>query len=744
MRGALPPAITRAKNTRMISEIEAPSHNQTMAEINSDTPAIAPGSLVDRARALAGQLSPAGLNPDQAAAIDRAHAVEAALAQLSNDDALRAGALLHPLCRAQLVSQELVAAEFGPEVAGLVKGLEKLSDFGLPEWWRPDMDLPPRQAESLRQMLVAIASDIRLVLARLAEQLVILEEQRRAPATDRRRAALETREIFAPLANRLGIWQLKWQLEDLAFRALEPEKYRRLVRSLRERRDDRVAYLEKIKDVLRKELAEAGVIAEVTGRPKHLYSIWRKMQRKHLEFNELFDIRAVRILVDTVADCYAALGVVHGLWPYLPGEFDDYIATPKENGYRSLHTAVIGPGGHPLEVQIRTHEMHQRAELGVAAHWRYKEGRGQDAAFDQKIHWLRSLLEPEEQGETAGDLIDRVRADILDDRVYVISPRGDIVDLPAGATPLDFAYHVHSEVGHHCRGAKVNGRMVPLTYRLKTGEQVEIITAKNSHPSRDWLVPQFGYMVSPRTRAKVRSWFRRQDQEQNRRQGRAMLEKELGRLGMKDFPLARLVKHLRVGTAEEMFVKIGSGDVSLGSVAECVQQNQETRAPAPAPATAPPRRRRKTRSRFVIAGLGDLLSNPARCCGPMPPEPIRGYLTQGRGVSIHRRDCANLLRLAAEHPERILEVAWQEGEAEFYPVRIRVAAHDRAGLTRDVTGLLADENVSITALDLRTNRGDNSCTMDLVAEVRGLEQLSRILNRLSTLPNVTAVNRADL
>jgi len=715
-----------------------------MAETTSDTPAISPGSLVDRARALAEQLAPARLSPDQAAALDRAHAVDAALAQLSSDDALRAGALLYPLCRARLVSQESLAAEFGPEVASLVRGLEKLSDFGLPEWWRPDMDLPPRQAEALRQMLVAIASDIRLVLARLAEQLVILEEQRRAPATDRRRAALETREIFAPLANRLGIWQLKWQLEDLAFRALEPEMYRRLVRSLRERRDDRVAYLEKIKETLRRELAEAGVVADVTGRPKHLYSIWRKMQRKHLEFNELFDIRAVRILVDTVADCYAALGVVHGLWSYVPGEFDDYIATPKENGYRSLHTAVIGPGGHPLEVQIRTHEMHQRAELGVAAHWRYKEGRGQDAAFDQKIHWLRSLLEPEEQGETAGDLIDRVRADILDDRVYVISPRGDIVDLPAGATPLDFAYHVHSEVGHHCRGAKVNGRMVPLTYRLTTGEQVEIITAKNSHPSRDWLVPQFGYMVSPRTRAKVRSWFRRQDQEQNRRQGRAMLEKELGRLGMKDFPLVRLVKHLRVGTAEEMFVKIGSGDISRGAVAEAVQQTQEARPPEPAPTTARSRHRRKTRSRFVIAGLGDLLSNPARCCGPMPPEQIRGYLTQGRGVSIHRRDCANLLRLAAEHPERILEVAWQEGEAEFYPVRIRVQAHDRAGLTRDVTGLLADENVSITALDLRTNRGDNSCTMDLVAEVRGLEQLSRIVNRLSTLPNVTSVNRADL
>jgi len=726
----------------MISEIVTPSHNQTMTDLKVDTQGERQGSLTERAQALAGGLNPATLTPSQAAAVDRSFAVDKTLSELSTDDALRAGALLHPLHHAQLISSETLAAEFGPEVEGLVLGLEKLSDFGLPDGWRPDMDLPARQAEALRQMLVAIASDIRLVLVRLVDQLVLLQELRKAPVADRRRAAMETREIFAPLANRLGIWQLKWQLEDLAFRTLEPEMYRRLVRSLRERRDDRVAYIEQIKEILRDELREAGVNAEVAGRPKHLYSIWRKMQKKRLEFDELFDVRAVRILVDSVADCYAALGVVHSLWIYVPGEFDDYIATPKENGYRSLHTAVIGPGGHPLEVQIRTHEMHQRAELGVAAHWRYKEGRSQDAAFDQKIHWLRSLLEPEEQGETAGDLIDRVRADILDDRVYVISPRGDVVDLPSGATPLDFAYHVHSEIGHHCRGAKVNGRMVPLTYQLKTGEQVEIITAKNSHPSRDWLVPQFGYLVSPRTRAKVRNWFRRQDQDQNRRQGKVMLEKELGRLGVKDFPLPKLLRQLRVGTTEELHGKLGSGDLSLGAVAEAVQQ-QDTREAVPlAPAVRKPTRR-KSKSRFVVAGLGDLLSNPARCCGPMPPESIKGFLTQGRGVSIHRSNCSNLLRLAAEHPERILEVAWQEGEVEAYLVRILLLAHDRAGLTRDVTGLLADEGVSITALDVRTNRGDNSATMDLVAEVKGLEQLSRILNRLSTLPNVTSVNRAD-
>lgn len=701
----------------------APEHDTPLARVTG----IVRQHLADR------------VSDQQAARIAHAQAVDRILEELKCDDQLRAGALLFFLVQADLLAKEALQAQFDAEIVNLVSGVEKLSDFGLPDGWQPDKELPPRQAEALRQMLVAIASDIRLVLVRLADQLVHLQALRESPSEDPGKAALETREIFAPLANRLGVWQIKWQLEDLAFRFLQPEVYRRLAKALQQSRTERIEYLEKFQNILRDALAEEGVKAEVAGRAKHLYSIWRKMQKKHLEFDELFDVRAVRILVDNVADCYAALGAVHSRWQYIPGEFDDYIATPKENGYRSLHTAVIGPGGHVVEVQIRTHDMHSRAELGVAAHWRYKEGRGHDAAFDQKIQWLRQILEPEDKDETASDLIDRVKSEIAEDRVYVISPQGEIVDLPAGATPVDFAYHVHSEIGHHCRGAKVNGRMVPLTYKLVTGEQVEIVTAKNSNPSRDWLVPQFGYIASPRTRAKVRNWFRRQDQEQNRRQGKTMLEKELGRLGVKGFSLPQLVKMLRVGTIEELYGKIGSGDVSMTAVSDAVQQHEGI-VDEPS-VTFKRRRKSQAGNRFLIAGLGDLLSSPARCCGPMPPEPISGYLTQGRGVSIHRSNCSNLIRLASKSPERILEVKWETGESEVYPVKIRLEAHDRSGLTRDVANLLSDHNIGINALEVRTSRSDNSAVMDLMIEVKGLDQLSRILNRLSILPNVINVTR---
>jgi GTP pyrophosphokinase len=713
-----------------------------MPDLNNTNPSHGTANERAHALAIAREVQAGDLNGEQSAQMRHWEAVDRILVDLNCDDRLRSGALLYCLIDAGLLPRDRLQSEFEPELRALVTGVETLSGFGLPEEWRPEMQLPPRQAESLRQMLVAIASDVRLVLVRLADQLVRLQELQNTEPEKARKTALETREIFAPLANRLGVWQIKWQLEDLAFRYLDPDAYRRLAKVLQQSRSERIAYLENFQSTLREALEEEGVSAEVAGRAKHLYSIWRKMQKKHVEVDELFDLRAVRVLVDTVAECYAALGVVHSRWQYIPGEFDDYIATPKENGYRSLHTAVIGPGGHPVEVQIRTRDMHNRAELGVAAHWRYKEGRSQDAAFDQKIQWLRQILEPEDKDETANDLIDRVKSEISEDRVYVISPRGEIVDLPAGSTPLDFAYHVHSEIGHHCRGAKVNGRMVTLTYKLRTGEQVEIVTAKNSSPSRDWLVPQFGYIASPRTRAKVRNWFRRQDQDQNRRQGKAMLEKELGRLGLKAFPLPQLVKLLRTGTAEELYGKIGSGDLSLEAVSDALQQHQGI-TPDQAPVVIKRKRKPNKGNRFLIAGLGDLLSNPARCCGPMPPEAIRGYLTQGRGVSIHRDNCANLIRLAAKSPERILEVTWEASDADFYPVRIRLEAHDRPGLARDVANILSDENVHIDALEARSDRRDNSAVMELLIEVKGLDQLSRVLNRLSTLPNVTSVNRVE-
>src|SRR5690606_20379541 len=419
-------------------------------------------------------------------------------------------------------------------------------------------------------------------------------------------------------------------------------------------------------------------------RPKHIYSIWRKMQRKGLSFEQVYDVRALRVLVDTIADCYAALGVVHSLWPYIPGEFDDYIATPKDNLYRSLHTAVIGPGKLPLEIQIRTREMHEHAELGVAAHWRYKEGGRANPAYEQKIVWLRQILEPgERETETEGDFLERVRSEIFEDRVYALSPRGEVVDLPRGATPLDYAYHVHTDLGHRCRGAKVNGRMVPLNQPLANGDQVEIITAKQPNPSRDWLVPSLGYLASPRNRSKVRAWFRKLDEEHNRQQGRQILERELQRLAIHSVTLPELISEFNMASADALYQAIGEGEINAAQISGAIQRRAKPQElPTPVvrkPAVTP------SQTGVTIEGVGDLLSSFARCCGPVPPEPICGYITLGRGVSIHRSDCANLRRLEATHPERVIAVDWGAGADHAFPVEINVRAFDRRGLLRDVS-----------------------------------------------------------
>jgi GTP pyrophosphokinase len=675
----------------------------------------------------------------------RGEAIADLVRGLNGDPDLICGALLFPLVQAGTLDAAKIQDRFGAAIATLVDGLVALGRFHLPANWNPDSTLSRDQAESVRQMLLAIASDVRLVLVRLAEQLDRMRRLKNGRDPERRAAARETQVVFAPLANRLGIWQLKWELEDLAFRFLEPATYKRIASALQQRRSDRERYILDVKHRLTAELARQGIKAEISGRPKHIYSIWRKMQRKQVGLDELFDIRAVRVLVESVADCYAALGLVHGLWHYIPGEFDDYIATPKENGYRSIHTAVIGPGGQPLEVQIRSREMHEHAELGVAAHWRYKEGGRGHRAFDEKINWLRQLLVPESHDDTAEDFIDRVRAEIFEDRVYVISPRGDVVDLPQGATPLDFAYHVHTEVGHHCRGAKVNGRMVPLTYVLNTGEQVEIITAKNAHPSRDWLIPQRGYLASPRSRAKVRGWFRREDQDQNRRQGRIMLDRELGKLGLKELKMPALLKSLRVGNLDELHLGLGSGEISLAAVTQAVAQQQPSTGNR-SRQSSPRGQRSRARGRNAVAvdGIGDLMSNFARCCRPVPPEPIAGYITKGRGVTIHRKQCRNLLRLRENQRERVLQVTWNEaGENAEHPVDIRIEAYDRQGLTRDVTAVFADAKISIQEMKVATFPVHNTAQIDLRISVRGLEELSRILNRLSTLPNVISAERKD-
>ena len=657
----------------------------------------------------------------------------------ADDDVVLAGALV-PLLEASAVDTETAAQIAGPAAAELARELRRIGGFGIPGSWSHARGLKPDQAEGLRKLLVALAADVRLVLVRLALQLGRLRSLKQATRDEQVGAALETREIYAPLASRLGVWQLKWELEDFAFRYAQPDEYRRIAGWLRATRAERERYIDDVRARLERELSAAGIAAEISGRPKHIFSIWRKMERKQLPFERVMDVLAVRIKVATVADCYAALGQVHGLWPFIPGEFDDYIATPKENNYRSLHTAVIGPGTLPLEIQIRTHEMHDHAELGVAAHWQYKEGRRTEASYQQKINWLRQLLAPGGREDAEPDLLAALQAEVFEDRVYALSPRGEVLDLPRGATPLDFAYHVHTSLGHRCRGARVNGRMVPLDFKLSTGDTVEILPGKQPKPSRDWLVPQLGFLASARNRAKVRSWFRKQDVGENREQGRQMFEREIERLGVRGVPLPEILRELELSDADALYLELGNGDITLAQVAGAVQRLAHEREPAK------PRAPRATAAGqpagMVIDGVGDLMSSFARCCRPVPPEPLTGYVTLGRGVSIHRASCANLLRLRDAHPERVLTVDWgMPSPDRRFPVALAIHAFDRRGLVRDISSVLADEHVNIETMNTVTSAAENTADVDLRVSVHGLDELSRLLSRLSALPNVISARR---
>ena len=677
-----------------------------MAQVREQTELSTPAETLRAAQDLLAELR-RNAEPSATQAIFRnARELGRILEELRPDPEIKAAALLYPPAEAGMLPLETIGARCGANTQRLVAEMIKLGSFGLPVQWRPDKPLPAAQAETLRKMLLAIVADVRLVTVRLAEQLRRMRAAKGAAESVRHRVAMETRLIFAPLANRLGIWHLKWELEDLAFRFLDQATYRNIAAGLNERRVQRERRIREVIDYLEKELEAVRINAEIQGRSKHIYSIWRKMQRKRVGLDEIFDVSAVRILVDTVKDCYAVLGIVHAHWPYIPGEFDDYIANPKGNFYRSLHTAVIGPGDEPLEIQIRTREMHEHAELGVAAHWRYKEGGGADPAFEKKISWLRQLLEPSEEGETDRDFIDRIQAEVFEDRVYAVTPDGDVIDLPAGSTPLDFAYHVHTQVGHHCRGARVNGRMVPLTYRLENGDKVEVITSDACHPSRDWLIPQRGYLVSPRSRSKVRSWFRRQDQDVNQKQGRAMLEKELQRLAVTP-DLDVLAGEFNFPTVDQLYLAVGAGDITLASVISTIERLRKPRVPdelQELPESRRRARRRKTdRSGIVVSGVGDLMTHMARCCRPVPPERIAGYITLGRGVTIHRQDCRNLLRLQDTNPERTIEVDWGQPPDTGFPVDILVEAYDRRGLLRDISTVLTEERTDILESTTRTD-----------------------------------------
>jgi GTP pyrophosphokinase len=664
-------------------------------------------------------------------------------AALDAERVIVAGALLQPLVERGLLDAAAAAAGFGQAAADFAAELGRLGEFRTGAQWSPDKALSAAQADALRRMLLAVITDPRLVLVRLADQLRRMRHARELEEHERLRLAWETREIHAPLANRLGIWQLKWELEDLAFRWLEPAAYRQIAGQLNQSRLERERGIEAAIAEVTAELARHSIAAEVVGRPKHIYSIWRKMHKKSLAFEQVLDVRAIRVIAASVADCYAALGAVHGRWPYIPGEFDDYIATPKDNLYRSLHTAVIGPGAAPLEIQIRTREMHEHAELGVAAHWRYKEGAARDAAYDRKIEWLRELLVPATEAESDSDFLSRVRADLFEDRVYALTPKGQVVDLPAGATPIDFAYHVHTELGHRCRGARVNGRIVPLNHRVASGEVVEIIGGKQAQPSRDWLIEQEGFLASPRSRAKVRAWFKKRDAGQNQAEGREIFERELARQGGQQALISELIGEFGLASAEALYLALGSGDLTVAQLAAAMQRRARARATLPPPPELPPigPGAPAPASAVQVEGVGNLMSVYARCCNPVPPEAITGYVTVGRGVTIHRAGCRNLARLAARAPERLLQVGWGRSAGRRFPVEITIHAMDRKGLLRDVTTLVADEKVNIERLVSRGDPGQGSADLALRVSIAGLEELTRLLARLGALPGVISARR---
>ncbi len=595
--------------------------------------------------------------------------------------------------------------------------------------------------EGLRRLLLAMSQDLRVVPVMLARHLTRLRQAVDSDGEEASALARLTRDIHAPLANRLGIWQVKWELEDLAFRVLEPMPYRRIARLMDDTRRGREAYIDRMRRALSDALAAHGIEAEVAGRSKHLYSVWRKMQKKQLPFEGLHDLHAVRVLVDSTAQCYAVLGVVHAAWMPVPGEFDDYIARPKANDYRSLHTCVVGPEGKVIEVQIRTPEMHRHAELGVAAHWRYKEGGSGDAALERKVAWMRRLLDATREESDAALRADLYQ-ELVEERVYVLTPKGEVVDLPTGATPLDFAYRVHTDIGHRCRGAKVDGRIVPLDYKLRTGERVEVMVGKASEPRRDWLLPGDRFLASSRSREKVRAWFRRLDRDRNQQAGREILERELKRMGAGDPDLAPVLQRFDLGDVDELHVQLALGEIGPSQVVRAL--NDAARAPDAASdmrkVAARAGAASSARAGVTVAGVDNLLVNIARCCQPVPGEAVVGYLTRVRGLSLHRANCVALGRMAAREPERLMEVEWGD-VGQRQRVDIVVEGIDRKGLLRDVSNLIAQEGVMVLAIHADGRRRGGMQQLRIGMEVRDIAQLSQVLGKLAGVAGVSDARR---
>ncbi|MGQ9600798.1 MAG: RelA/SpoT family protein [Anaerolineae bacterium] len=671
------------------------------------------------------------------------HCVEVArmLAELGLDHHTVAAGLLHDIVEDTHWTLDQVQEKFDAEVARLVDGVTKLSYIDTMSQMG-SRDIEEQEAESLRKMFLAMVDDVRVVLIKLVDRLHNMRTLGSLPPDRRLRIARETLEIFAPLANRLGIWQIKWELEDLGFRHYDSKTYHQIASLINERQQSREVYIQKVCAELQSRLRLEGIAATVEGRPKHIYSIYKKMRRKGVDFDQIYDVRGIRVLVDTVQDCYTVLGIIHALWKPIPGQFDDFIANPKDNMYQSLHTAVVGPEGKTIEAQIRTREMHRRAELGIAAHWRYKEGSKRDVAYENKVAWLRSLMDWRQDVEDAKEFVDSIKTDVLEDRVYVFTPKGEVRDLPAGSTPIDFAYYIHTEVGHRCRGARVNGRLVPLTYKLKNGDQVEIITAKRGGPSRDWLRPDLGYVASARSRQKIRRWFRLQDRQENINFGREQLRRELKRLNLADdIKYQDIAALFDYEDLDDFFAAIGYGDLNSQRVVAKVLQvlrREEVFAQAEEETVA------VTPEGIRVKGVGDLYTQLARCCNPNPddPSPIVGYVTRGHGVTIHKWECSNILaRINHGEIDRLVEVDWGKTVHRIYPVLIKVRAWDRDGLLRDIATVIAEEGVNMRKVNSVSTQKTNLATLTATLEITSINQLICILDKIERLPNVIEVIR---
>ncbi len=623
--------------------------------------------------------------------------------------------------------------EFPDEVLHMVHGLQKLHGF------KASPSEGHEQSERLRRMLLAMVDDVRVVLIKLAYRVQRLRELSKADEETQQAIASESLEIFSPIANRLGIGQLKWELEDLSFRYLQPDTYKRIATMLEEKRGGRETYIKKVVTEIDTLLKSSGVDARVYGRPKHIYSIWSKMTHKDKQFSELFDVQALRITVSTIAECYTALGLIHGRWHHVPKEFDDYIANTKPNGYQSLHTAVYGPEGKPVEIQIRTKAMHEFAEFGVAAHWRYKERSKQDDVLEKTIHSIRKLLET--TGSDDEEFLDSFKTELFSDRVFVLSPDGKIIDLPQGATPVDFAYGIHTEVGHRCRGAKVNGQIVPLTTPLQNGVQVEILTTNQAAPSRDWLNPNLGYITSNKARAKIKAWFRHQDYEQHVMDGKTAIDRELKRMHISNPDIKKALNHFRVNSEKEWHARVGRGDITSAHLTQGLNQIYANESLKALPFKPKPKKAGSADPSINVCGAGKLLTYMANCCKPVPGDEIIGFITRGHGVSVHRPDCTNILNLEHDKQKRLVSVEWADHEQQTFEISLAIQAIDRTGLLKDITSILSDLKVNVLSIQTLSNKDTHMADMHISMEIKDLEQLQKATDKIMQLRNVLQVYR---